>query len=546
MKDALFNNAFEKMLRNIEPDNMIFKDTIELEQDFNIIVNSLYFMGRNDYLWDSIDEIYNKDKWAYYKSFQSLKERSKTSLYQKFSYKEEDHAIKMLSIFENCKENDDYTLIFNLAKKGYKFSFNYCKKSDMTIDVDHFFYSWSHKYFDSCKGLDNIKMIESFYLLSLFIMINEENKKFCFSERAIGVLIDYNDYIYQSVHYEKFIEDLFSKSKQRSIWNEEFNKLLKISKLDKLFRQQKLLSVSTVIDNILGLEYKSSDNSFNNLLKDNPDGFTSANETISSSFRVSGLQSDILYRVNIDLNDFKTIYESIKWREDNGYASKKSFNMGLIASLISYGIGKLYKELKEVVLNDSQQELYYLTLEKEKVLKEKEDSYNQIIISKNTSISKLEKEKEQLQLKNAELLKELEKMKKEREILEDDSQELIALREFAYNSVSDELNDESASNSTPDYKMLLKDVKIAIFGGYPRWIQRLKEYIPHGIFISVDSINLDFSFLNSVDIVAINTSYLSHGLYYKLINYLKDLDIKIVYLDASNAKRSIEKIYGKY
>ena len=70
-------------------------------------------------------------------------------------------------------------------------------------------------------------------------------------------------------------------------------------------------------------------------------------------------------------------------------------------------------------------------------------------------------------------------------------------------------------------------------GGHSQWQNKMKEYLPNCRFISPDMLNFDINILSNVDIVFIYTNYLNHGMYYKVIDIIREREIKLEYLKSN-------------
>lgn len=140
----------------------------------------------------------------------------------------------------------------------------------------------------------------------------------------------------------------------------------------------------------------------------------------------------------------------------------------------------------------------------------------------------LQDSKENLLNKVDEQSKEIKRLKEELEKATEDKKELTKLREFMFNF--DNLDDNS--DDSIDYNKL-KNINAIIIGGHPKWQNRMKEYLSNCRFIAPDTLNFDVSILNNVDIVFIYTNYLNHSMYYKIINEIRDKNIRLEYLKAN-------------
>lgn len=182
-----------------------------------------------------------------------------------------------------------------------------------------------------------------------------------------------------------------------------------------------------------------------------------------------------------------------------------------------------YKKAKQFFFNNFDEELKEAMKEKEIEMKE------------------LKKENSLLQDENKKLKLELELLQKDKNRLESEikeqctsKEELVQLRNFMFNQQQEQyvITDESID---------LKSIKAIIFGGHPNWILKMKERLINFEFISAETINFDVNILNSYEYVFINTNFIGHAMYYKIIENLNE-ENKLRYINNINLDRAIEDI----
>lgn len=115
-----------------------------------------------------------------------------------------------------------------------------------------------------------------------------------------------------------------------------------------------------------------------------------------------------------------------------------------------------------------------------------------------------------------------------------DKKELAELREHIFNLSEDEevLDDKELFK--------LKDLNAVCFGGQPKWIARGKEIV-NWRFISPDALNFDVDLIKNSDYVFINTSFINHAMYYKIMENLTENN-KLKYINNTNAQRCLEEL----
>ena len=83
--------------------------------------------------------------------------------------------------------------------------------------------------------------------------------------------------------------------------------------------------------------------------------------------------------------------------------------------------------------------------------------------------------------------------------------------------------------------------KIVSFGGHPAWLTEMRKLLPDIAFYSPEVIpNTDV--LRAADEVWIQTNCISHGSYYRIVNYLSGYQTQIRYFGFSSARKCAEQL----
>ena len=195
---------------------------------------------------------------------------------------------------------------------------------------------------------------------------------------------------------------------------------------------------------------------------------------------------------------------------------------------------KAYNESKEYLLNNSNEEL----LLKIQELKEENKKLNNNLDISINKINLLEKE-------SATTLNENNKLKLEIEKLSKDKEEINSLREYIFNNSN--LNEEFANITfnTDEVINKLNQLDVIIIGGNQSWINKIKEILSNWSYISANSINFDVKLLDN-KYVLFNTDYVSHSMYYKVIENISRAKQLNFFSGATNIDLSLKKIYEIY
>ena len=126
---------------------------------------------------------------------------------------------------------------------------------------------------------------------------------------------------------------------------------------------------------------------------------------------------------------------------------------------------------------------------------------------------------------------------------ESEREELIALREFAYQTQQEEEIRNGLSEE--EMKAVIKEKKIAIIGGHVNWHNKLKQQFPDWRFVlSEASKVVDGKMLDGCDKVYFYTNHMSHVVYGKFISAVRERKIPFGYLGSIHIESVIKQVYG--
>lgn len=170
-----------------------------------------------------------------------------------------------------------------------------------------------------------------------------------------------------------------------------------------------------------------------------------------------------------------------------------------------------------------------------------DEDLNLCMKTKDNKIESLEKENMNLKNENEILKKEIKLLKSKKEFLEKEvnsfensKKELVELRNYIFNQDL-ELQEEEIDNIN------LNEIKGVIFGGHPNWISKMKDILVNWTFVPTEIINFDENIIKNNEYIFINTNYISHAVYYKVIKYLTN-ENKLRYINSINIDKSLEGI----
>lgn len=125
---------------------------------------------------------------------------------------------------------------------------------------------------------------------------------------------------------------------------------------------------------------------------------------------------------------------------------------------------------------------------------------------------------------------------------EEDRDELIALREYVYNSEHEE--EPVAEDRLPEMKAFIAEKNVVIIGGHVNWQNKLKDMFPNWKYVSLTAYKtVDGAMLENKDKVYFYTDYISHVSYYKFIAAVRERKIPFGYIGSYNIDKVIKQIY---
>ncbi|MBR4606126.1 MAG: hypothetical protein IKO41_07855 [Lachnospiraceae bacterium] len=137
--------------------------------------------------------------------------------------------------------------------------------------------------------------------------------------------------------------------------------------------------------------------------------------------------------------------------------------------------------------------------------------------------------------------KEIERL---RDLVQAQADELSALRTFAYNSTAEDEARETINLESA--KSFLAAKRIAVIGGHPNWIAKLKNEVGDGWkFIKPSpSGTVDANFIIGMDFVFFFTDTLSHATYGKYVKACREHGVRFGYLHGVNVEGTIRQAYA--
>lgn len=218
--------------------------------------------------------------------------------------------------------------------------------------------------------------------------------------------------------------------------------------------------------------------------------------------------------------------------------------MLFISLLYQTVVSHLYRETKQIAVVNSEEEFIEKSLKLEKELKKRSVKLEQ---EAQKAVNEKNRYKD-LYEKALELTREQEKairqMEKEKEKTLSYEQEVIGLRNFLYQLEKDAQAGASidAADSFEADLSFLKENRIALFGGHPNFLTKIKEVLPDIRILNPDEKNKSLSFVSNQNAVFVFTDYFNHGFYYRLVKSLP-AGLPLIYLKPTvNVEQTIQNM----
>ncbi|HEK4634527.1 TPA: hypothetical protein SOK69_001636 [Clostridioides difficile] len=471
-----------------------------MEQELNLIPFLAEALSINKKCYSIIDKYYSKNKLKYMdlakKSiFYNSKIASEGSIIQEYYFK---RALGILSSQENGT-------IFEIYKFGYRVAYNYVN-SIQIFKASNFLKKLLSKVNNFSDDELNGNMLVA---ISLCGALEKEidNSDIVYKKMIDGLLLRNDSYSREVLsidNLDKKYKKILSKIelKLKSLYLKEYIPSSYVLNIDAT-KGYKGNNLTFLEKQILGLDYIS-----------NLEGISIISIVGKDIFKSKQIQELILAYLKVQDNI----------EDENNINYEDLFRFIIPAIDLRYW-AREYKKAKQFFFNNFDEELKEVMKEKEIEIKE---------LKKENLLLQDEKEKLKLEL---ELLQK-DKNRLESEIKEQctSKEELVQLRNFMFNQ-----QQEQEEKVLIDESINLKNIKAIIFGGHPNWILKMKEKLTNFEFIPANTINFNVSILDSYEYVFINTSFIGHAMYYKIIENL-NRDNKLRYINNVNVDRAIEDI----
>lgn len=500
-----------------------------------------------------IDEIYYKNEKLYHDTYLNSGFRD-DCLKKIFSMTTEDTFNKLAGIVEVCYKKKDWLLVEKVIKKAHPSIVNFVKKSNV-VDLDKFSENYEFK---------NFLEDEQFSIIvSLVFLAPLYKKDFVGDSNLYFILNKWNRFL----SIMKADELLAVAQSEKEIVNEYINKgydLFAFDKSDKIDCNLEYFiseDIEKKVFNKLGIDYNLDSKTLKSLNIDLSEyEETRNNEFLHGINKYVGCFSRYLHSLGLDSGDIfvdtpitneglENIFKDFYFSTVGNNVDDKDMELYIASCLFIYNLTYLYKDCKDIYLNQASEDKY----------KELKDMENDLIKQKEKFDEKEFKIKKQLKENKSEIdelkrrIKELEKANSKLESdnrKKDETINSLTLENGYLKENITELSNEldtiednvvnTCDISLEDKIDYINKYKIGIFGGFSN-INKLSNTLINVEYYN--EINQDISSINNLDMIFINRSFMNHAFTYKVKSFVLKNNLKLSYLSGTNETNLINLIY---
>lgn len=516
---------------------MTYQIDIPLQEDKILCQFLSIALGGNSYLHPSIDDCYRKNEWEYYEAYQRSGLKG-NPLFSMYTTKSEEKIRQVAGILEWCHQNQQFSQLDQLIKKGYKFVYQYLQQHT-EVDFEQFMRSFAKRQ----KG-KIVKEIELLYQnIVLWYLCVRENKPFNKNNVAWHSFQQVLNTSMNEINLQKsmFSEKMIDKHKEE---------------IDNFYKEYRIPQKNSFDSLGLLLEYMISDN-LKRIYETNPNCDAEKAEQLvfqhSPAKYIGALggwlktlkihELDATEQIPLTKKDLDNVFLEMVYAQKYNYMTKNEQDLFFISCLYLKCLSSHFRETKQLYLDQSKLDYYVEMKSKESQIIEQEAEMLQKKKEWQLTNKRQQKEIEGLTQELRLAQAEIRQLEQKIANMEDYTNEVHALRDFFY-------REEQADNNfdnTPSMEAMtefIQSKRIVIFGGSPNWRQKLKEPLPTVEFVDDNEMNRDISKIKRVDAVFINTTVFGHAFYKKIMKELSKSETPLFYLNGqSNIEKTTLEIY---
>jgi len=495
-----------------------------MSNQINMLPFLLEAFAENRNLYKYIDFLYMQDKYKFYKLAKQSPFYNHPIICEGDILRQE-YGRKTLGILMAC--NDDPRLIeevFKLFPKGWPYIYRLVEKEKGdTVDMFAVIRKAYKNQEDFLSLPDDV--ICSILTVILFLVINSGKKI--------------------SPEAEKFIAEFYAK--RLAFYDNEASERLYYRTLTPELKKKVDTLKKDVYEKVGVIKnFRDINPAKNEELNRLVEGFALLFDT---EFLSSPSLFDKLSFADKDIDEILAAYIISQGNLNAAEASKF-----LAAGIYIKYLLKAYKKAKEhyfkynretmfMELESCEKENTTLKQENAQLRQRIEDQQKQIEALKKALETEYSRAKDEFTKTIQSLEKENKQLKAE---LEADKNELTALRELAFSLQQEPQPEQEKNPSLDDMCRAVNSPAVLIVGGHPVWQKQIKDKLPDTTIVPADMLGFDPNNLGDVRLVVFNTAYLNHGMYYKIINFVRKNKIRVCYVTNQNIEASIKGVYRSF
>ncbi|MCB8817375.1 hypothetical protein [Desulfosporosinus shakirovi] len=503
-------------LKSVDPNQGYLADMI--------LINFLIALGSNTNLHGEIDSIYSSNKLEYYDFYRKSRYKNNRLIFS-FPTLYTEQIIKVIGIYYWCNERNQYDLVTNFVRLGYKKVLNYVINNEV-IYLDDFV----NKIFDNTHKFNKVTNQEFNSILAVMFFLCFNQDKTC-ELGSIGN--DIRMKFFEDYNFEKGLPGHEEVGPQHKAKVKELHDVYWLSSKSKNKTLDQLMEAN---------EYQIS-KELDTILHSRRRKINKYYEILLSYFKSLGIGAYVFAGESIITSkDFDKLCETFYREQSDGSLTDEECDFFIITCLLISAFVAEYENTRKIYLSNAKDDYYLdtlnLKLETEAKLellrKEKADFKSEIVRLEDLMLS--------CQDEASRWQREATRLQQELNQAELNKKELLALRDFVFEQQTSKEELEDDSN---DYSRALESLgkhNYVITGGHANLIKGLKEILPNLIYLDMDNLHKDLRFLDNQEAVFVNTAYLSHAFYYKVMSRMETNKTRLFYLSSSSVRGVVLKM----
>lgn len=506
--------------------------------EINIRQFLIVALGNHPYLHPLIEQLYKQREWVYYEAFQKSEFNGDVML-ATYTTKSEEKMRQVAGIVQWCYEQNQFDLIYQLIKKGYKYAYQYVQQRQV-VDMEEFAQSYTKRQ----GGLHNVSDLELFNTHIIVLYLCYRENKTLNTRNIAGEIFQQG---LQDSMIQCFLDELNFSDEKIAQQREELDQLYDYYRIPKKFEP---LSLGKLFE--LTIDQRFVDKMEKNPLREVYDArkeifiepYTKQMGALSGWMKALKInEMDATEHTIFTKKDVDKVFLEYLLASKENHIGEEERDLFIVSCFFMQCLALHYQEAKELYLNQAKQDYYVSMKAKEEEILKQEVKLQQKQAEWQQKLEQSKREREGVEQELREMKAKLREQDQQMKQFEDYSKEVHALRTYLYQQDQEE---PIGGAEVPFETMLtlLPSKRILIFGGHPNWRQKLKEVLPSVEFIDVDEKNRDYSFLKRVDAVFINTTFFNHAFYQRIMKVINKSEVALSYLDGrSNIEQNVRDMY---